>query len=112
MPLLLNTSAVIMCSHGGKVNPIPTQMQVLAGGSPVLCVPSLVGAPIIGCPVVPTPAGTVPCTAVAAVFPGSWSTKVFAGGSPAYVSSLSGLTNGVPPGSIMVVSPGQAVVQG
>jgi hypothetical protein len=31
---------------------------------------------------------------------------------PAHTQTLSGLTDGVPPGAIMVVDPGQATVQG
>jgi hypothetical protein len=32
------------------------------------------------------------------------------GGRPAYTSALSGMTDGVPPGTISVVDPGQMVV--
>jgi len=37
--------------------------------------------------------------------------KVKVGGRPAYTSSVSGITDGVPPGSIMVVDPGAPTVQ-
>jgi hypothetical protein len=111
LPPLLNANAVIMCSHGGRVTPIPTQQKVLAGGAPVLCVPDLVGAPIAGCPVPPTPA-TKPCTTLVAPLPGSWSMKVLVGGRPAYTATLPGLTDGVPPGTVTVISPGQVKVQG
>jgi hypothetical protein len=49
---------------------------------------------------------------VVSTLPGSTSLKVLVGGRPAYVATLSGLTDGVPPGSIMVVDPGQMTVQG
>lgn len=111
MPPLLTASAVIMCVHGGRVMPIPTQQQVLIAGSPVLCVPDLQGAPIVGCPIPPTPA-TKPCTMVVAVFPGSWSLKVLIGGRPAYVQTLVGVTDGFPPGAIQCIFAGQVVVQG
>jgi hypothetical protein len=111
LPPLLNANAVILCSHGGKVNPIPGQSKVLAGGAPVLCVPDLVGAPIAGCPVAPTPA-TKPCTTVVAVTPPSWSLKVSVDGKPVYVASLVGVTDGVPPGSLSLVFAGQTTVQG
>jgi hypothetical protein len=111
VPPLLNANAVILCSHGGKVSAIPGQVQVLAGGAPVLCVPDLMGAPIAGCPVPPTPA-TKPCTTVVAVLPPSWSLKVLVGGKPPYVATLVGITDGVPPGALTLVSPGQVVVQG
>ena len=34
-----------------------------------------------------------------------------AAGAPVLLATLSGITDGVPPGTIMVVSPGQATVQ-
>ncbi|HEX6390572.1 MAG TPA: hypothetical protein VFZ89_14025 [Solirubrobacteraceae bacterium] len=110
MPLL-TANAVILCSHGGKVNPIPSQTTVMAQGAPVLCGTDLLGAPIVGCPVVPSPA-TKPCLTVAAVMPPSWSLKVMVAGRPAYVASLVGVTDGVPPGPLTLVYPGQVVVQG
>ena len=110
MPPVLNTNATVLCSHGGRVALIPRQMQVMAGGAPVMCVPDLIGAPIAGCAQPPTPT-TKPCTTVVAVFPGSWSMTVMAGGRPVYLGTVTGLTDGVPPGSLTVVYPGQAVVQ-
>ncbi len=101
-----------MCAHGGQVMLIPRQFKVLIQGAPVVCVPDIMGAPIVGCAQVPTPAGTKPCTTVAATFPGSWSLKVLVGGKPAYLSTLTGLTDGVPPSPITVVFPGQITVQG
>ncbi len=44
-------------------------------------------------------------------FPGSWSLKVTVGGRPAYVATLSGLTDGVPPSPIFCTYPGQVIVQ-
>jgi hypothetical protein len=112
MPPIVTSAATITCIHGGQVTLIPKQTQVLAGGSPILCEPDLVGSPIIGCAQPPTPA-TKPCTTVVSTIPGaSTSPKVKVGGRPAYVATLSGLTDGVPPGAIMVVNPGQVVVQG
>jgi hypothetical protein len=105
MPLPLTSAATIMCAHGGRVAIVPRQFAVLAGGSPVVCVPDLIGAPIVGCALPPTPA-TKPCTTVAVVFPGSWSTKILVGGRPAYLQTLTGLTDGVPPSPVTVISPG------
>ena len=110
MPPILTSQAVIMCAHGGQVRPIPGQMQVTIQGAPVLCVPDLLGAPIAGCAVPPTPA-TKPCTLVAATFPGSWSLKVSVAGRPAYLATLAGLTDGVPPSPLVVVFPGQVLIQ-
>jgi hypothetical protein len=99
-----------MCAHGGQVLLIPRQMQVTIQGAPVLCVPDLLGAPIAGCPIPPTPA-TKPCTTVVSTLPGSWSLKVTVAGRPAYLATLTGLTDGVPPAPITVVFPGQVIVQ-
>jgi hypothetical protein len=110
MPPVLTAQAVIMCAHGGKVQAIPRQFKVTIQGAPVLCVPDLLGAPIVGCVQPPTPA-TKPCTLVAATFPGSWSLKVTAGGRPVYLATLTGLTDGVPPSPLVVVFPGQVTVQ-
>ena len=110
MPFVLTAAAEILCPHGGKVAAIPGQAQVLAGGAPVLRISDLLGAPIVGCPVPPSPT-TVPCTLVAAVLPGSWSSSVLAAGEPVLLQTLVAMTNGVPPGPVVVVQPGQAQVQ-
>ncbi len=112
MPPLLNANARLVCAHGGQVTVLPRQSAVLAGGAPVLAAPDLVGAPSVGCAQVPTPAGTKPCTTIVSEMPGSTSPKVTAGGRPAYVATFSGLTDGVPPGVVQVVAPGQAAAQG
>lgn len=99
-----------MCAHGGRVLTIPGQMQVTIQGGAVLCVPDLLGAPIAGCTQPPTPT-TKPCTTLVTTLPGSWSMKVTVGGRPAYVATLSGVTDGVPPSPVVVVFPGQVTVQ-
>lgn len=111
MPPIVTANATILCAHGGRVTLIPRQTQVSVQGAPVMCEPDLVGAPIVGCPQVsPT---TKPCTTVVSTIPGpSTSLKVMVSGRPAYVATLNGLTDGVPPGTLMVVNPGQTVVQG
>lgn len=111
MPPIVTSNATIMCAHGGQVVLIPRQVTVTIDGGAVLCEPDLVGAPIAGCAQPPSP-GSVPCTAVVSTLPGSTSLKVVAGGRPAYVATLSGVTDGVPPGVITVISPGQTTVQG
>jgi len=100
-----------MCAHGGKVMLIPRQGVVTIKGAPVMCVPDVIGAPIVGCAQLATPA-TKPCTTVVSTFPGSWSLKVLVGGKPADLASLTGLTDGVPPSPITVAFPGQVLVQG
>ena len=110
MPPVVTSNATILCAHGGRVTLMPKQTQVVIQGGPVLCEGDLIGSPIIGCLQVPSPS-TKPCTTVVSTLPGSSSLKVTAAGRPVYVATLSGLTDGVPPGTIMVVSPGQTVVQ-
>lgn len=110
MPPVVTSSAVITCVHGGQVALIPRQSQVIVQGAPALCEPDLVGAPIVGCLQPPSP-GTKPCTTVVSTLPGSTSLQVSAAGRPVYVATLSGLTDGVPPGALVVVSPGQTIVQ-
>lgn len=109
MPLIVTANATIMCAHGGQVTLSPRQAQVQIQGGSVLCVPDLVGAPIIGCAQPPT-ATTKPCTTVVAT-PSGFSPKVLVGGRPVYLATLTGLTDGVPPGAIQVAAPGQTIVQ-
>jgi hypothetical protein len=110
VPALVTANATILCSHGGRVTLIPGQAQTAAGGGALLCEPDLMGAPIVGCPVAPSP-GTKPCTTVISTLPGSFSPKVTAGGRPVYLSTLTGMTDGVPPGMISVIEPGAPLVQ-
>ena len=91
---------------------IPKQFQVMVGGAPGLAAPDLIGSPIAGCLQLPTPAGTKPCTTIVSENPGSTSLKVLIGGRPAYLQTFTGLTDGVPPGIVTVVFPGQVIVQG
>ena len=58
-----------------------------------------------------TEPGTKPCTTVVSTLPGSTSLKVLVAGRPAYVATLQGITDGVPPGTLIVANPGQASVQ-
>jgi hypothetical protein len=48
---------------------------------------------------------------VVTVMPGGSAPTVSAGGMPVHTQSLTGMTDGVPPGTIQVVSPGQTTVQ-
>ncbi|WP_217913381.1 hypothetical protein [Miltoncostaea marina] len=106
---VLTTNARVMCVHGGQVTLAPRQGAVTAAGAPVLRETDLIGAPIVGCAQPPT-VSSKPCTTVVAVLPGGSAPTVSVGGLPAHVASLSGITDGVPPGTVMVVSPGQTTV--
>jgi hypothetical protein len=110
MPPIVTSNAVILCSHGGVVTAIPGQAQVSISGGLVLCEPDLVGAPIAGC-AQPATAVTKPCTTVVSTLPGSSAPTIQVAGRPPYLATLSGITDGVPPGTIMVAFPGQVVVQ-
>lgn len=111
MPPLLTANAVIMCSHGGKVTPVPTQEAVLIEGTPVLCGMDLTGAPVVGCTLPPTPT-TKPCTTAVVALPGSWSPTVLVAGRPPLLATATGITDAVPPGSFAVLYPGQITVEG
>jgi hypothetical protein len=111
MPAILNSNAIIMCDHGGMVELIPKQFQVSIEGGFVLCDPDLVGAPITGCSQ-PATSYTAPCTLVVETLPGSSSPNIIVAGRPAYIETLTGVTNGSPPGTISVVFPGQAIAEG
>jgi hypothetical protein len=109
---VLTAAARIMCVHGGQVTIIPKQTQILAGGSPVLCFGDLEGSPIVGCTVPPTPA-TKPCTVLVSTIPipgVGVSATVKAMGRPVLLGGIQGVTDGVPPGTILVAFPGQTTV--
>jgi hypothetical protein len=109
MAQLVTVNAQIQCTHQGVVTLKPGQVKAVAGDGGILCDPDLVGAPIIGCLQAPS-TNTKPCTTVVSVIPaGSVSLKVTVNGKPAYISTLSGVTDGVPPGSISVTDPGQEI---
>jgi hypothetical protein len=109
----MTAAAVVTCVHGGQVIIQPSQSTVTIQGMPILTVPDLIGAAIVGCPQVGT--GIVPCTAVVITEPViSASPTATIAGKPAYVAETvgapGGLTNGNPPGMVICVNPGQMTV--
>lgn len=110
MPPVITSNATILCSHGGRVTLVPHQDTTLIQGGMVLAEPDLVGAVIVGCAQPPSP-GTKPCTTVVSTLPGSTSPKATVAGRPAYIATLTGITDGVPPGTLVVADPGQSVVE-
>ena len=110
MPPIVTVNATIMCVHGGQVILTPRQTQLIVQGGPVLCEPDLAGCPIVGCAQPPSP-GSKPCTLVVSTLPGSSTPRLTVQGRPVYWQPLSGITDGVPPGTIMCVNPGQTVLQ-
>ncbi|MEV4559237.1 hypothetical protein AB0K51_19920 [Kitasatospora sp. NPDC049285] len=109
MPAVLNADASIGCGHGGTVQITPGQRTFKAGGAPVLAVGDLDGRPIAGCTQV-TSGTTVQCSAVVSVAGGAAATLT-AGGRPALLETVSGLTNGAPPGVLTVLTPGQTTLR-
>jgi uncharacterized Zn-binding protein involved in type VI secretion len=109
---VLNAEAIIMCDHGGQVTLIPKQTSVLVGGAPALRLGDVMGSPIVGCALPPTPV-TVPCTVVVSEIPipgvGASLTGM-CGGQPLLLEGLTGITDSVPPATIMVVDAGQETV--
>ena len=110
MPLVVNSNAVIMCAHGGRVTLIPKQGTVMAGGAPVMREGDIIGSPIVGCAQPPS-ASSKPCTLVVSTMPGGSNPRVTAVGAPVHIDTLTGMTDGVPPGVVTVASAGQATVQ-
>jgi hypothetical protein len=112
MPQVVTANAVITCPHQGQVELIPGQENVVIEGGPILCAPDLVGATIIGC-TQPASMSSKPCLHVVSIVPGPGSTskKVTVGGRPVYLSTLSGMTDGVPPGVVSVTDAGQTTVE-
>jgi hypothetical protein len=102
---IITTKATIKCTHGGVVTPVPTDQKVVIDGGVVLCEGDLDQAPIFGCP--QAGPGIKPCTSVASITPDSVSRKVNVGGRGVYLDALDGLTDGSPPGGVMVVDAGQ-----
>lgn len=110
MGFVVTTNARIVCAHGGQVTLIPKQTTVTVAGAPVLRESDIMGSPIVGCAQPPS-VSTKPCTLVVSILPGGSAPTVSAGGMPVHLDSLSGMTDGVPPGTVMVVSAGQTTVQ-
>jgi hypothetical protein len=110
MGFVVTGNARIVCAHGGQVTLIPRQPTVMAGGAPIMRETDLIGAPIVGCAQPPT-VSSKPCTLVVSVMPGGSAPTVSVSGMPAHLDTLTGMTDGVPPGTIQVLSAGQTTVQ-
>ena len=109
MAPVVTSNATIVCSHGGRVTLVPRQRTVLIADGVIMCEPDLVQAPIVGCTQAPS-VSTKPCTLVVSTAPGSSSPNLIVAGRAAYVGTLRGVTDGVPPGTISVRDPGQTIV--
>lgn len=109
--LILNEDAVLVCAHElGLVALAPTQDLVTVAGRRVLVRDNPEGRPIAGCPNLG--ATIKPCQKTLAVKEG-YSALVFIEGRPICLDTVSGLTDGTPPGVVpyKVRSAGQEFVQ-
>lgn len=115
MHSFLTDQARLVCQHRtGVVVIFATQQLVHIGGRPVLVGGLLKGdpefQPIVGCP---NFGMTVkPCTLSLKVKTG-YSSFIFIAGRPVCLDTISGLTDGTPPGvvSYQVIQPGQHFVE-
>jgi len=107
---LLTSAAVLCCDHvSGLVGIVPTQDWVRVGGVPLLVRDNPEQRPIVGCP---NYGATIkPCLTTLAVQAG-YSTFVRIGGRQACLDTVTGLTDGTPPGIVKyaVRNPGQQLV--
>jgi hypothetical protein len=100
---LINASGVVICAHGGKTQ-LKGDPKCIAGGSPVVRLDDLIGAPIGGCTQVGD--GKVPCTVVVTITNGI-TKKMQSSTGPYITQDLVGVTNGVPVNALSCVSAGQ-----
>jgi hypothetical protein len=116
MPPILNANAIIMCSHGGTFQIIPsTAPTVMVGGAPVLTIADVASGsvPMSPCPFA-TAAGPAPCIKLGSAT-GGMAVKTTAKNTPVLLQSTQFIT--IPAGAgapvpAMVTSPGQVTVQG
>jgi len=106
MPSVLTMGSTILCGlaapklHGGSVTKIGTPKLIVAGKQVVL----LTGLSSVKvCTTAPPPASQKPCTSVTSITKGQ-STKLFVGGVSVLLDTLSGVTDGVPPGPLWVTA--------
>ncbi|MBU2670217.1 hypothetical protein KOI35_42625 [Actinoplanes bogorensis] len=109
MAAVLNADAKIGCGHGGSVRISAGQDKLVAGGAAVLIDGDLDGATVSGCGTTQS-SSTSQCKSVSSVIGGT-AAKLTAGGSKVLLETVSGLTDGVPPGTLVVQSAGQTILQ-
>lgn len=101
MPHLITELARMVCRHElGTVANQASQAFVRIEGRRVLVAPDPVGRPIAGCP--NTGPAIKPCTSTLAVQAG-YSTWLRIGGQPVCLDTVTGFTDGTPPGVVTYV---------
>lgn len=107
---LLSEDALLVCAHAlGVVRNAPSQALVTIAGRRVLVDADPQGCTIVGCPNVGI--AIKPCATTLAVQVG-YSSLVRIGGRRACMDTVTGLTDGTPPGTVLyqVKQPGQSLV--
>ena len=106
----LTEDADLKCAHLGPVDVPPTQSLVRIGGRRVLVATDPEKQTITGCP--NTGPTIKPCTTTLRVTEG-YSVLVRIGGAAVCLDSVTGLTDGTPPGTVRyrVYDPGQQMVR-
>jgi hypothetical protein len=101
-------SSVLTCIHMGRIVSQAAERWISVSGAPVLVETDVLGRPVVACPNVST--NTKPCTSTMPPLAGP-SLFVRVGGRRVLTSSLTGLTDGVPPGTYRVLQPVQSLVR-
>jgi hypothetical protein len=96
MPKVLTTDSTIDCGHEGTVG-TSSAAKLRVDGARVLVETGIAGKTISNC--TQTGGPPTPCSAVVAITSGR-ATKLTAGGQPVMLDTLTGTTNGGPPGAL------------
>ena len=108
MAKVLTIDSEVLCdtaapaSHGGTIV-LQSTAKLTVGKKPVLT-ESGIGPAVAKCLTPPPPATTKPCTSVATVAPTSNAQKLTVGKKPVILDSLTGATDGAPPGKLAVTA--------
>jgi hypothetical protein len=98
MSKALTTASDVECGHQGAVQ-VSSSAKLTIGGNAVLIASGVVGSSVAHC-ATPASSTTSPCMTVLSVLPTSLAQKLTVGGLPVVLDTLSGLTDGKPPGSL------------
>jgi hypothetical protein len=108
----LTEDALLLCDHGGWVHPAVRQSWVTIHQRLVLVADDPEGRSISGCPNLNPAVGLKPCGHTQRVLQG-YSSFVRIDGHPVCLDSITGFTDGTPPGAVTytVKNPGQTLVE-
>ena len=108
----LTEDARLACDHGGAVKNQLSQDLVRINDRAVMVDPDPEGRSISGCPNANVMMGMKPCLTTLKVIEG-YSALIRIDGHPVCLSTVRGLTDGTPPGTVnyKVLTPGQTLVE-